>query len=94
MKSFDIAGYTYAADTYCTGCILDALPTGEGGAFDGWRDMTGRMTPEQNLDELATAFGIDRYDESSYDSGEFPKVVFVDGADDDVCGACGEELLS
>lgn len=92
-KSFDIAGYTYRAENLCPACTIKALPTGEGEAFDGWADATGCMTAEENLSELAAAFGIDRMDESSYDSGDFPKVVFSDQLEDDeTCDRCGGEL--
>lgn len=95
MKAYDIAGYTFAADIYCAGCIIGALPTGPGQAFDGWA-LAPRvsMTTEANLNEIATAFGIDRMDEHSFDSDAFPKVVFADQVEhDDRCGGCGEPLL-
>ena len=79
--STDIVGDTYKADIYCPACIVSVLPTGEGGAFDGWALAPGvRMATEENLDEIASAFGIDRGDERTFDSGEFPKVVFRDMA--------------
>lgn len=89
----DIVGYTYRADNYCPGCIEGQLPTGPGETFDGWalaRDVT--MTPEDNLDEIAAHFGIDRRDETTYDSAEFPKVIFRDQADDTTCGDCRHTL--
>lgn len=81
-----IIGYQYRADVYCPSCIIDALPTGEGEAFDGWRDVSGTMSTEENLSEIAQAFGIDRQDEHTYDSDDFPKVIF---ADDDLIADCG-----
>lgn len=95
MKAYDIVGYTYNADQYCTGCIIDALPTGEGQQFDGWKLAAGvRMSTEDNLSEIAAAFQIDRMDEHTYDSSEFPKVIFADSAtEDDYCGSCGGPLL-
>jgi hypothetical protein len=47
---------------------------------------------EPMLDRVAYVWGIDREDESSYDSGEFPKVVFRDMTDDDTCGSRGRTL--
>lgn len=90
-----IAGYTFQADNYCPWCIIGVLPTGEGEAFDGWAIAGGAppISVEDNLDEIAAAFSIDRYDEGSYDSDDFPKVIFgTDTTEDDVCGACGEEI--
>lgn len=94
MKAWDIVGYMYAADIYCPDCIIDALPTGEGEKFDGWKLAEGvDMSTEANLDEIAAAFGIDRADEYSFDSDHFPKVIFADSVDNDVCGACHEKLI-
>lgn len=91
-KAWEIVGYTFHAETLCPRCTLAALPTGEGEAFDGWKDATGRMSAEENLTELALAFGIDRTDESSFDSDDFPKIVFSSDTDGDTCDRCGEEL--
>ena len=88
----DVVAYTYNAEILCPHCTLAALPTGEGQTFDGWRDLSGQPV-EDSLTELAAAFGIDRDDESSFDSAEFPKCVFLtmlDGSES--CGSCGEEL--
>jgi hypothetical protein len=95
MHSTDIVGYIFNADTYCPSCIIAQLPTQPGGAFNGWALAAGAdaMSTEANLAEIATAFGIDHGDESSYDSGDFPKVIFADQADDDICGNCGEPLI-
>lgn len=79
-----VVGYVYSADVYCPRCILCALhnsPSGE-------PPISG-MSVEQHLDVLARIRGIDRYDESSYDSGEFPKVI-LDLGDEEQCGRCGE----
>lgn len=95
MHATTIVGYTYRADFFCPACIIEQLPTGDGEAFDGWALADGvTMSTEDNLDEIAAAFGIDRDDETSFDSDEFPKVVFADmAAGDEHCGACGEPLI-
>lgn len=81
-----IVGYSYQADLYCPGCIVGKLPTGPGQAFDGWALAPGaRMSAEVNLSEIAAAFGYDRRDEASFDSGEFPKIVL-----DYMRSSCGE----
>jgi hypothetical protein len=101
VRPDDIVGYTYRADLYCPGCIIKQLPTGPGGAFDGWALAPGvRMSTEANLTEIAVAFGFDRGDESTFDSGEFPKVLFRSSTyfpgqstnGPDRCGSCGEVL--
>lgn len=95
MHATTIIGYIYRADIYCTRCIIEQLPTGDGEAFDGWAladDIA--MSTEDNLNEIAAAFGIDRWDETSFDSDEFPKVIFASMADgDEFCGSCGELLI-
>ncbi|MEH0110805.1 hypothetical protein V6N00_13925 [Tersicoccus sp. MR15.9] len=90
--SYDFVGYTFRAEQYCPEDLLDALPTGPGEAFDGWDDLSGQPV-EDSLRELAFAFSIDREDEASFDSDDFPKVIFRDQTtEDDVCGACGKDL--
>lgn len=94
MRATDIVGYTFNADQFHPECLR--LPTGKGEAFDGWALADGVWMPvEQNLDEIAAAFGINRQDESTFDSGDFPKVIFASQVedDDDVCGRCGAPLL-
>lgn len=89
----DIVGYVYKADTYCPDHIVGRLPTGPSEDFDGWALAHGvTMSVEDNLDEIAAAFGIDREDEYSFDSDYFPKVVFRDIAEDTQCGECGRFL--
>lgn len=93
----DIVGYTFNADTYCPDHIIGALPTGEGEPYEGWALAKGAdpMTPEAELDEIAWANGYNRDDESTYDSGEFPKVIFASQAwdSDDYCATCGRPLV-
>ena len=91
QKAFDIVGYTFNADNYCPNCIIDVLPTGDNEAFGGWQLANGiKMSVEDNLSEIAYAFSINRNDESSFDSDEFPKVIFADSEWDikSVCGSC------
>lgn len=91
MRPDDIIGYTYRADVYCPDCVIANLRTGPEEEFDGWALAEGvRMSVEENLAEIATAFGIDRMDERTYDSGEFPKVIFR--GEDEQCGICGVPL--
>jgi hypothetical protein len=93
-KAWDIVGYTFNAEVYCPEHIIDALPTGEGEAYDGWKLAEGiRMSTEDNLNEIAYAFGIDRHDERSFDSGDFPKVIFSSDVEDaEYCTVCGREI--
>ncbi len=73
--------YMYEADLYHPHCVLEVmgLPQGD---------------PERVLSDEAILRGINRGDEESFDSDEFPKVVFAGYlADEDCCGLCGETLL-
>ena len=75
-----IAGYTYKADIYCPQCLADKLNLIEFGDI------------EHSLDHLALG-RYDRFDESSFDSDSFPKVVFkIDLDSTDQCGVCGRYL--
>ena len=73
-----IVAYTYGGDIFCPAHITNGgMPMGTDGAFDGWAlEPDSTMTVEENLDEIALAFGVDRQDETSFDSIDFPKVVF------------------
>lgn len=83
-----IAGYGYRADIYCPECIIEIM-IARGDASPAARDMP----PETVLDQCAGAMGIDRYDEATYDTKEFPKVAFVsDVDDDDTCTVCRQPI--
>lgn len=83
MKTFDIVGYTYRAENLCPRCQVLAFEC----------DPAIRNC-EQMLDTVATSRGIDRYDEHSFDSRDFPKVVFSGMVEDDeLCGHCNEPLV-
>ncbi len=98
-KPFDIAGYSYQADLECPACMATRakrwLSTGS--------EQTDGLDPESLLDLAAARIGLDRMDERTFDSGDFPKVVFVGSLEpqdygdgepptDETCGICGEEL--
>lgn len=91
MHATDIVAYTYQAETLCPSCTVAS-----------YTELPIQMVDvnvEQYLDDAARLFGIDRMDERSFDSSEFPKVVFasqVDGYErfeDAACMGCGEELI-
>lgn len=84
----EIAAYLYRADLHCPGCIIDVMITARDAA------PAARDIPvEDALDHIADAMAIDRHDETTYDSSEYPKVVHrIDLADDDHCGTCHNEL--
>jgi hypothetical protein len=82
-----VVGYSYRADQYCPECLnREITPAGH-------NQVIGSSV-EEMLDRLAEAAGIDRENEWSFDSGDFPKVILsyqVEGdPDTDRCGRCGE----
>lgn len=85
MGHGDIEAYMYQADLWCPTCIVETL-TGESPLYG--------MT-EKILDLLAMRCGINRADEGSFDSDDFPKVLLGQSLNDerrDHCGGCGDCL--
>lgn len=93
MRPDDLIGYTYCGDNYCGAHILHAMN----------RDAADDV--ELALEAIANEDGIDRADESSFDSEDFPKVLHRDavrplpkggdtgeGPYSDRCGVCGVVL--
>ncbi|MEY4081121.1 MAG: hypothetical protein RL430_1551 [Actinomycetota bacterium] len=79
-----IIGYAYLAAIYCPGCIVAAV--------NGTATRQGSFA-EQDLDALARERGIDRMDEHTFDSDDFPKVIFSTQVEDDEhCEKCGGAL--
>jgi hypothetical protein len=95
---YDVVGYTYRADVWCGPCVVRALTVNPGNV--GHRDPGPMADPETHLDVLARVAGIDRTDERTYDSDEFPKIIFRDSAADyaaregqpERCTTCGGAL--
>jgi len=84
----EIAAYLYRADLYCPACVIEAMI-----AFRDASPAARDLPVEAVLDQCAQARALDRSDETSFDSSEFPKVVLLaDVADGDRCGSCGDEL--
>lgn len=81
---WDIVGYAYCADTYCADCIGARLTP------NGHNRVTAQSA-EALLDALAAGAGVDRENEATFDSGDFPKVLFRDQAEGR-CGRCGVVL--
>lgn len=80
--AFDsIVGYTYQADIYCPKCILSQLHIVEPLA-----DV------EVMLDRAAEMRNIDRNDESTFDTDDFPKVILSVSNEGERCGQCHELL--
>ncbi|MCC3299736.1 hypothetical protein [Arthrobacter caoxuetaonis] len=91
MSAAAPAAYTFNADIYGPECIVEAMISTD--EYEGWGLAPGvSMSVEENLDEIAAAFSIDRSDETSFDSDAFPKAVFSHQLNGECCGQCGEEI--
>jgi len=103
-EKYSPVGYIYQADQYCLDCIpsVAAKPNeygfpakGKGNkpavtkrnGGNGYRRGECNCT-ECRLDRMAKARGIDRYDERSFDSGDFPKAISYFN---DIHAECGPE---
>ena len=92
-----VAGYTLQADLYCPRCVLHALvarygvPRRNGTVIPPIVTSDGSaIAVEESLNVFADFLGLDRHQESGYDSADFPKVVFAHMVEEgDRCGACG-----
>lgn len=73
MKSWAIVGYTYNTENYTPDGLVKVFAPVMADHPDG---------VEAVLDGLAKAFAIDRYDEQTFDSSEFPKIIFADWVQD------------
>jgi hypothetical protein len=62
-------GYSYNADNYCLDCIATVVSP-HGGVRPAHCNCA-----ECRLDRIARKRGIDRYDEYSFDSSDFPKSI-------------------
>lgn len=74
--SFDIAGYTYRAEQYTPRGMIEKLVK-----FASVRLPVGEITAETMLDAWAARNNVNRQDEMTFDSDEFPKVIFEDQAE-------------
>jgi hypothetical protein len=84
-----IAGYTYKADIYCADCVVAEVRE-DYPQLKNWGGMVG---VHDELVALAEGLHIDYEDESSFDSGDFPKVIFSDQIENaEFCCQCRNEV--
>ena len=88
VRQSTVVGYAYKADIWCPKCME------ESSLLEGVKPASAELM----LDEVATRLKVDRHDEYSFDSDDFPKVVTIGDLDFhgnegiDECYQCGEEL--
>lgn len=100
-EAYSPVGYSYNADNYCLDCIpkVAAIPNTYGLDEQGRKQILvnnggygykrGECNcTEHRLDRMAAARNIDRMDESSFDSGDFPKSIAYHN---DLHAECGPE---
>jgi len=86
MTYYPIA-YAYQADIICPDCIVGLLETRYGITTHYLGDV------ELQLAHIASDLGIDVDDETTYDSYDFPKVIFdYDFNDAEICGNCFQPI--
>lgn len=97
--AYSPVGYDFNAEHYCLDCIpkVAAIPNTYGldehgrkrimnnNGGQGYKRGECNCT-EHRLDRMAAARNIDRYDERSFDSGDFPKAI---GYHNDLHAECG-----
>lgn len=95
MRPDTIVAYAYRSETLCPRCLIGALR-----ATEPWLDVDCDV--ESQIGVLAVFAGIDRYDEDTFDSDDFPKVVFASQVghcemcrdfEYEPCDQCGEPLI-
>lgn len=85
MSRASIVAYTYRADMYCPDCIKHVM--------FGDLSIADAPNAEECLDRFAGILGVDREDEYTFDSDNFPKVVFGAQIESvEHCATCGGEL--
>lgn len=90
MNTFDsVVAYVYRAEIVCPKCLRRALYNEKKISIE-----MKTFSPEDILDSIAEDLGLNRYDEYSFDSGYFPKVIFSTDVEfgHDQCHKCGKEV--
>lgn len=86
---YDIVGYHFRGSDYCREHIMPVVYE----TYPGWELAEGiTMSVEDDLNEIAFANSIDRTNESSFHSDDFPKVILAGDFGDPSCSICGLTL--
>jgi hypothetical protein len=90
-----VVAYCYKADVYCPDCVVEEV------CRDAGIEPFDYLDAEIALDKIAEESvycdnkwgGLDRYDEHTFDSDEFPKVVFSTSCNElEYCCICHGEI--
>ncbi|GAB7183040.1 hypothetical protein ATKI12_2871 [Kitasatospora sp. Ki12] len=84
----DVSAYYYGEQVYCPDCLREVFVPESIDLFaDEW------PSTEQSLDLTAKRWGINRWDENSYSTYRFPKVMpDWERIDNERCSRCHERL--
>jgi hypothetical protein len=100
MHATDIVAYTFQADTFHPDCVLPLVKSAYPLDYPIAATIETWAGPEDILRTVAKSLRIDSDDEHTFDSGDFPKVVFASQVDDsdpdhgpETCGACHERII-
>ena len=86
-----IAAYTFQADIFCSECIVGEITDVHGEDVNPC--VRDHEDVEGVLDCIAREMSINRMDESSFDSDDFPKVIFSEDVSiGDICSGCWEVI--
>ena len=86
MTGAPVLGYRFGDDTYCASCLLDLMRPPD------LADTSGSST-EDVLDRIARDHGLDRDEENSFTTFDFPHRLQLADADAPVeCVLCGRLL--
>ncbi len=87
MNGTDPIGYLFRGETFCPVCIHDLFVPYEFASDP-------RLSTEEILDRVARDRGINRHDEKTVGTRQFPQALYIDdvtGAD--LCFFCGARLV-
>jgi hypothetical protein len=84
-EAYSPVGYIFRADQYCLDCIPFVVAPGRRSKKNGFV-VKGCNCCECKLDRMAAARGIDRSNEWSFDSDDFPKAIAYHNDQHAECG--------
>jgi hypothetical protein len=88
MNVDTIVGYVFKAETFCTEHMKLEVHRRLVKPLDIYDNETNKLDAELYLDAIANKLGINRVEESSFDSDDFPKIIFHSDEWDGDCEGC------
>ncbi len=88
MNVDTIVGYVFKAETFCTEHMKLEVHRRLVKPLGIYDNETNKLDAELYLDAIANKLGINRVEESSFDSDDFPKIIFHSDEWDGDCEGC------